>query len=88
MPGILTSFFATLTMFFPGLLTRMTMFLTGEGATGLDTALVGDVMEIVVQVVTAFVGLFTLWPLNLFLILGIIGFAVSFFFKGKRGVRR
>lgn len=80
MLGFLTSIVATLTMFFPGLLT--------SGTTGLDTSLVTQVMDIVVTVVTAFVGLFTLWPLNLFLILGIIGFAVSFFFKGKHGVRR
>ena len=81
MPGFLSSFYLALTMFFPGLLTSGT-------TPGLDAGMVSEIMEIVVQVVTAFVGLFTLWPLNLFLILGIIGFAVGFFFKGKRGVRR
>ena len=88
MPGFLTSFFAALTMFFPGLMTRMTMFLTGEASNKLDVALVDEVMDIVVAVITKFVTLFTLWPLNLFLILGLIGLAIGLFFTAKRGVRR
>lgn len=89
MPGFLTSLFATLTMFFPGLMTRMTMVLTGEASNGLSemTGMVADIMEMVVTVVTAFAGLFTIWPLNLILVLGIIGFCVGFFFKGKKGAR-
>ena len=70
------------------LLTSFNMFLTGAEGAQLDTALVGDVMDIVVQVITKAVGLFALFPLNLFLILGLIGVAVGFFFTLKRGARR
>lgn len=69
------------------LLTSFMMLLTG-GEAQLDTALVGEVMDIVVQVITKAVGLFALFPLNLFLILGLIGVAVGFFFTLKRGARR
>lgn len=93
MLGFLTAMQLLLTVKVPALMTKFMMFLTGtetvtENASGLDVGIVSEVMDIVVTVVTSFVGLFKLWPLNLFLILGIIGFAVSFFFKGKRGVRR
>lgn len=77
-----------------GLLSSMQLFLTSfmmlltGGEAQLDTALVGEVMDIVVQVITAAVGLFALFPLNLFLILGLIGVAVGFFFTLKRGARR
>ena len=69
------------------LLTSFMMLLT-SGEAQLDTALVGEVMDIVVQVITKAVGLFALFPLNLFLILGLIGVAVGFFFTLKRGARR
>lgn len=69
-------------------LTSFMMFLTGEGAAQLDTALVGEVMDIVVEVITKAVALFALFPLNLFLILGLIGLSVGFFFTLKRGARR
>lgn len=87
MPGFLTSLFATLTMFCPGLLTYFGL-LTGEVSNKLDVALVDEVMDIVVAVITKFVSLFTIWPLNLFLILGLIGLAIGLFFTAKRGVRR
>ena len=70
-----------------GLLASAAMLLTGGEAT-LDTALVGEVMDIVVQVITKAVALFALFPLNLFLILGLIGLSVGFFFTLKRGARR
>lgn len=70
------------------LLTSFVMFLTGAEGAQLDTALVGEVMDIVVQVITKAVGLFALFPFNLFLILGLIGVAVGFFFTLKRGARR
>lgn len=69
------------------LLTSFMMLLTG-GEAQLDTALVGEVMDIVVQVITKAVALFALFPLNLFLILGLIGLSVGFFFTLKRGARR
>ena len=71
-------------------LTSFMMFLTGTETTGgfLDLELVDNVMDMVVSVVTKFAVLFTIWPLNLFLILAIIGFCVSFFFIGKKGARR
>lgn len=70
-----------------GLLASAAMLLTSGEAT-LDTALVGEVMDIVVQVITKAVALFALFPLNLFLILGLIGLSVGFFFTLKRGARR
>ena len=85
--GVLSSLFATLTMFCPALMTKLVMFLDGTTTTGLDMELVNDIMDMVVTVVTKFASLFTIWPLNLILILGLIGFCVSFFFKGKKGVR-
>lgn len=80
MLGFLTSF----QMF----LTSWLMTLTGEAAGKLDVAMVDEVMDIVVAVITKFVTLFTIWPLNLFLILGLIGLAIGLFFTAKRGVRR
>lgn len=69
----------------------LTMFLpsvfTGGATTGLDMELVSDIMDMVVTVVTKFASLFTIWPLNLILILSLIGFCTAFFFKGKKGVR-
>ena len=58
------------------------------GTTQLDTSLVTEVMDIVVEVITKAVGLFGLFPLNLFLILGLIGMSIGFFFKLKKGARR
>ena len=69
-------------------LTSWVMTLTGEATGKLDVAMVDEVMDIVVAVITKFVTLFTIWPLNLFLILGIIGLAIGLFFTAKRGVRR
>ena len=72
-----------------GLLASAAMLLTGGETTKmLDTELVTQVMEIVVQVITKAVALFALFPLNLFLILGLIGLSVGFFFTLKRGARR
>lgn len=77
-----------------GFLSSMQLFLTSfmmlltSGEAQLDTALVGEVMDIVVQVITKAVALFALFPLNLFLILGLIGLSVGFFFTLKRGARR
>ena len=70
-----------------GLLSSMQLLLTGTEAAKLDTELVSQVMDIVVQVITKAVTLFGLFPLNLFLILGLIGVGVGFFFKLKRGAR-
>ena len=79
MLGLLTNFQLFLTSFM--------MFLTGE-APALDVNLVETVMDMVVSVVTKFFSLFTIYPLNLFIIFAIISLAIGIVFAGKRFSRR
>ena len=89
MLGFLTALQLLLTVQVPALMSKVMMFLTGEtGTTKLDVSMVEEVMDIVVAAITKFVTLFTIWPLNLFLILGLISMAIGFFFTAKRGARR
>lgn len=70
-------------------LTSFMMVLTGETtSTGLDISLVESVLDILVLVVQRIATLFTIFPLNLFLILGIIGGGIGLFFVVKRGARK
>ena len=56
------------------MLTSMMMFLTGTEtvSSGIDINLMREVMNIVVESVKMILGLFTVYPLNLFLIIGLI----------------
>lgn len=53
---------------------------TGEGAASLSTADVTTVLDLVKQVT----GLFTMFPLNIFLIGGVAGVGFKIFKQGKR----
>lgn len=87
MLSFLTGFSTMLTMIMPSLMTRTTGVLTGGATTGLDTALVEDLLDLMVSAITKFLGLFTIWPLNLFLVMGIVGWAINHFFIAKKAVK-
>lgn len=80
MPGLLTT---VLTVFMTKI-NGMTAYLTDAATTGLDLELVTDIMDIIVEVITKCLGLFTIYPLNLFLVIGIVMLAIGLLGRLKR----
>ena len=80
MSGLLTT---VLTVFMTKI-NGMTAYLTDAATTGLDLELVSDIMDIIVEVITKCLGLFKIYPLNVFLIIGIILIAIGLLGRLKR----
>ena len=61
-------------------LTSWMMYLTGTEtvSSGLDVELMREIMSIVVEAIKMILGLFTVYPLNLFLIIGLIYMGAKF----------
>ena len=74
--GLLTSFNMLLSYYGLGLLTETT-------AT-FDIELVRELMDVIVEMLTKLLGLFKIFPLNLFMIIGIMFLAISIFRSLKR----
>lgn len=66
-----------------GLLTRNVMVLT-DATTTFDIEMVRELMDIIVEMLTKILGLFKIFPLNLFMIIGIMFLAISIFRSLKR----
>lgn len=66
-----------------GLLTRNAVVLT-DATTTFDVEMVRELMDIIVEMLTKLLGLFKIFPLNLFMIIGIMFLAISIFRSLKR----